>query len=102
MNCLILGQVVKSNTQLCCARARIDRQCTLISLGVSGTNGVRVAGTARRGPCMRARSSHSPPTYPLAQWCRWCRPRVRHHKHEALREARPNHAERRASVRGGR
>ena len=66
----------------------------------SRTNGVRAAGTARHGgvlhgPCMRARSSHPPPTRRLARSWRWCRSRV-------CRRHWPNHAERRASVRGGR
>ena len=36
----------------------------------------RAHGGPLRGPCMRAHSSHPPPTRHPARWCRWCRSRV--------------------------
>ena len=57
-------------------------------------------GGLLRGPCMRAHSSHPPPTRPLARRCGWCRPRVCRRVPESHPHA--NVLSRLASVRGGR
>ena len=80
------------------------------SLGVSGRSRTTVCGRRPRhahgrllrGPCMRALSSHPPPTRRLARSWRWCRSRVCRRTHGANRHAQPNHAERHASVHDGR